>query len=380
MVGAHLVPIKVCLFCFTRGVKNWNTYCLFDKNWTPKNSGLWTKKQPLRNSASKKYAQNNQGTSTFFNQTSIFSGFESLVFRWWKSPSKRISSDSQLSFSWGQKHFMPQLCPEISAFSAMKESWLEPPTGSKLHPFLGWGVFFITNPQVSLKWNLRLIFTYFPRRTEHGTWKKKSGNSPSNLQHPSSNFFLGGVQHFFFSGMRKNTKLDSNFPSKSCFSPGVEQFSRQCVADDFEVAGEKAVTVHHPGYLQYAYIYIYVYTIYIFTEREGVHEKLSLMFSYTTSYRNNIYIYIHTWYVYIPTWVIYMYIYLCYLYHPVNVWKLKDKICRERTTVHLQAVQLSTGAWLTASQLGEATSWENCWLVEGFLRIPKPWRIHLVNL
>lgn len=80
------------------------------------------------------------------------------------------------------------------------------------------------------------------------------------------------------------------------------------------------------------------------------------MFSYTTSYRNNIYI--HTWYVYIPIWVIYIYIYtyLCYLYHPVNVWKLKEKICRERTTVHLQAVQLSTGAWLTASQLGEATS------------------------
>lgn len=155
----------------------------------------------------------------FSTKPPFFRASKSLVFRWWKSPSKRISSDSQLSFSWGQKHFMPQLCPEISAFSAMKESWLEPPTGSKLHPFLGWGVFFTTNPQVSLKWNLRLIFTYFPRRTEHGTWKKTSGNSPPNLQHPSSNFFLWGGFNIFFFGDEKKQRSSTRISHPKVVSP-----------------------------------------------------------------------------------------------------------------------------------------------------------------
>ena len=168
--------------------------------------------------------------------------------------------------------------------------------------------------------------------------EKKSGNSPPNLQHPSSNFFFGGgFNIFFFRGWEKTTKLDSTFPSKSCFSPGVEQFSRQCGGRWFRGGGGKSSDQFTTLVICNMHIYIYVYTIYIyifiFTEREGVHEKLSLMFSYTTSYRNNIYIYTPGMYIYQLGWFLYIYIHIYVTYTTLSTfgsWKKKSAVKEPR--------------------------------------------------
>ena len=85
MVGAHLVPIKVCFFALQQVSKIETLIVCLTKTGHPKTVDCGRKKS-LQNSASKKYAQNNQGTSTFFNQTSIFSGFEIFGFPVMKVP------------------------------------------------------------------------------------------------------------------------------------------------------------------------------------------------------------------------------------------------------------------------------------------------------
>ena len=188
--------------------------------------------------------------------------------------------------------------------------------------------------------------------------EKISGNSPPNLQHTISKIFLGGSTVFFFGDEKKQRSSTRPFPSKIVSPQESSSSPGSVVADDFEVRGFSSDHFSPP---------------WLFAMRERVHEKLIFMFSYTTSYRNNIYIYIYTpgvLYIYQLGWFIC--IYICVTYTTLSTFgSWKTKSARE-TTKHLQAVQLSTGAWLTASQLGEATSWENCWLVEGFLRIPKP--------
>ena len=163
--------------------------------------------------------------------------------------------------------------------------------------------------------------------------EKFSGNSPPNLQHPISIFF-GGVQQFFFLGMRKNNEARLEFPIQKLFLPrsrAVLQAVWWQMISRCGYSSDQFTTL----VIWYTYIHMQIYTyIYIYRERERESMKSSFfMFSYTTSYRNNIYIYTHLVCIYTNLGDLYIYIHIYVTYTTLSTfgsWKKKSAVKEPR--------------------------------------------------